>query len=294
MDDFSKEDFFRDDAPYQLGSNVAIATISDILASGGDPLMYAHSMSIDTSTWDKHYIDAFSEGIAAVLKEIGAGFIGGDLGRSDSWKYTGVAIGETHRPITRIGTKEGDIIFMTGMVGAGNIEATMNLVLNNNFLGNKIDLPRLKLKIRQKESLLIREYATSCIDTSDGVLSGLNTFAELNHVGYQIDNLKYSPEGIRLSQIIGKPLCLLFMGECGEYELLFTINPQQLDQFVAEAEKKNLEFTQIGLITAEGNKSLAEADKSVNFMNFDIRARDFEQIEEYLTELINYVEKNRK
>ena len=57
IDEFSQEDFFRDDYPYELGINVSIATISDILASGGRPLFYAHSFTIDNEKWDSNSIN---------------------------------------------------------------------------------------------------------------------------------------------------------------------------------------------------------------------------------------------
>lgn len=294
IDEFSQEDFFRDDYPFELGSNVTIATISDVLASGGKPLYYAHSISIDNEKWDSNFIEAFSQGIAKVLKDSGAGFIGGDLGKSESWKYTGVIIGETENPITRIGAKEGDLIFMTGQLGAGNIEAAMKLYLNYDFLGNKIKVPRLKLNLRNKESEFINKFATSCIDSSDGILSAINTIADLNNVGFEISYLPYTKEGIKLCELISKPKCMLFMGECGEYELVFTIKKKDKDFFLMKAKDNQLIFTQIGVIQEKHIKSLQTEDENIDFVKFEIRARDYNNTEEYLSELLNYVSNNKK
>ncbi len=293
VDEFSKEDYFRDDYPYELGLNLAIGTISDILASGGRPLFFSHSISM-SENWNMNFVEAFSQGIADVLKDCGAGFIGGDLGKSDSWKYTGIAIGESVKPITRIGAKEGDLIYMTGNVGAGNIEAAMNLVLNYDVLGNKIILPRLKLNLRLKESELISKYATSCIDSSDGVLSSLNTISDLNNVGFEISHIPYKKEGIELCKLISKPKCLLFMGECGEYELVFTISKNNESVLLSEANKNQLVFTKIGEITGKNKKQIKTEDEKIDFMNFEISARDYNNIEEYLSDLNNYVKSNRK
>ena len=293
VDEFSKEDYFRDDYPYELGFNLAIGTISDILASGGRPLFFSHSISM-SENWDINFIEAFSQGIADVLKKCGAGFIGGDLGKSDSWKYTGIAIGESEKPITRIGAKEDDLIYMTGYVGAGNIEAAMNLFLDYDVLGNKIILPRLKLNLRLKESELISKYATSCIDSSDGVLNSLNTISDLNNVGFEISNLPYQKEGIELCKLISKPKCMLFIGECGEYELVFTISKNNEALLLSEANKNQLVFKKIGKITGKNKKQIKTEDENIDFMNFEISARDYKNIEEYLSDLNNYVENNRK
>ena len=53
IDEFSDEDHFRNHDPYILGWNLAVATISDILASGGQPTFYGHSIIIDK---DKVYV----------------------------------------------------------------------------------------------------------------------------------------------------------------------------------------------------------------------------------------------
>ena len=62
VDEFSKEDMFRDHNPYVLGWNIAIGGISDILATGALPHFYAHSMVIEDG-WDKEYVENFSRGV---------------------------------------------------------------------------------------------------------------------------------------------------------------------------------------------------------------------------------------
>ena len=149
IDEFSQEDFFRDDNPYSLGWNVAACTISDIFASGGKPIFYGHSMSVPVE-WDNKFVDSFSKGIAAVLKQSSIGFIGGDFGASNSWQYTGVAIGETSKPLTRKGAEPGHSIFMTGHVGAGNLEAAIKL-----YGKNKIERTQVAQRFPFVSSLLL-------------------------------------------------------------------------------------------------------------------------------------------
>jgi thiamine-monophosphate kinase len=294
IDEFSQEDFFSDNNPYELGGNVAIATISDVLASGGRLLFYAHSLTIDNKNWDNKFIEDFSKGIANVLKQTNTGFIGGDTGVSELWKYTGVVIGEAENPITRIGAKDGDLIYMTGQVGAGNIEAAKTLYVNNNLIDIKLSLPIFKLNLRHKESKFINSYATSCIDSSDGVLNAINTISKLNNVGYKITKLPYSQVVIQFCELISKPKCLFFMGECGEYELVFTIKEKHKDLFIQEAKSNKLSFTQIGVIQKDHQKLLQTKDYNIDFTNYTISARDYSNISDYLHELINYVKKNRK
>lgn len=167
VDEFSDEDHFRDHDPYILGWNLTVATISDILATGGLPRYYGHSVMIDKNKWGDFYLERFSTGIADVLKKTKAFFIGGDVGLSDHWHYTGIALGETNNTVTRIGAKPGDIILMTGQIGAGNLEAALNLYSRNLLLKKILKHYKTRLALRFDESRLISQYATSCIDSSD-------------------------------------------------------------------------------------------------------------------------------
>lgn len=134
MDEFSEEDLLRDEDPYVLGWNMAVGSISDILASGGKPKYYAHSLVIQDS-WTKDYVSKLSLGIAQVLKDVGVAFIGGDFGISKTWRYTSSVIGDLEgSPMLRSGAKVGDGIFLTGPIGSGNVEAALVLYAENPFV----------------------------------------------------------------------------------------------------------------------------------------------------------------
>ncbi|MCG8686150.1 MAG: AIR synthase related protein, partial [Desulfobacterales bacterium] len=134
VDEYSSEDQFRDGDAFNLGWNYTVATLSDIYASGGKPMYYAHSMVLDEVKRDTKYTTSFTKGIAEVLGNTGCCFIGGDIGTGINWHYTGIAIGKSKEPITRIGCKSGDLILMTGNIGTGNLEAALNIYSSNQLL----------------------------------------------------------------------------------------------------------------------------------------------------------------
>ena len=288
-DEFSKEDLFRDDDPYTLGWNVVVCTVSDILASGGTPRFYAHSMQVSTS-WSTKYIGDFSSGVSAALKSAGGVFIGGDLGVSDNWHYTGICLGEPGKHLSRKGALPGDIIFMTGEVGAGNLEAALSLYADNQNIRELRSEYKTRFKLRLPESGLINQFATSCIDTSDGVLNALNTIADINRVGYQVSDLPYLTEGLIACQLFSKPHTLLFMGECGEYELLFTIKKKDVKNFLLQAEGNNFRVSRIGEVKADTGKVLIEDNRVINFDDFNISARSYKDIGTYLEALFKLLE----
>ncbi|MBN2520498.1 MAG: hypothetical protein JXB17_08340 [Bacteroidales bacterium] len=297
VDEYSAEDQFRDNDPYILGWNLTVATLSDIFACGGIPKYYAHCLNVQDAEWDKEYIKLFSKGIADVLNEIQTSFIGGDFGTAKEWHYTGIAIGETDVPVTRKGAKPGDIILMTGKIGLGNFEAALNIYSQKPLYKNLLKGYKNKLAIRFKESKLLSEYATSCIDSSDGLLNSLIILSEINKTGFELTNTPYITGGLVACKLLSKPKEFLLIGECGEYELVFTINENDLPDFCQKAKGQGLSYTIIGRMTELTERLLIESDKIIDFTDFNIRGRDYENISLYLEELTNYLvnhEKSRK
>lgn len=288
-DEFSEEDLFRIDDPYRLGHNLAAATISDILAVGGTPYAYAHAVKA-SSSWTREYVTQMAQGIDAVLKICGIGLIGGDIGMSSQWGYTGICLGFSDNPISRRGATERDHIYMTGAIGAGNIEATFSLYNHKQIVRLSARFVKNYFPVRIKESKLIGQWASCCIDTSDGVLNALNTLSELNDLGYNIENLPYHPEARLLCRLLHVPKEALFMGECGEYELLFAVPPENNKAFLKAAHSENLKFTSIGEFTKADKRLLKANGKIWNLEEYRISARDYNSKQEYLGMLLDFLQ----
>lgn len=290
-DDFSKEDLFRENDPFVLGWNIACGAISDIIACGGTPLVYSHSMVV-SKDWDEKYIKQFSKGISAVLLKYSTSFIGGDLGIAEEWRYTASVIGEPiGRLVNRKGCRAGDSIFITGKIGAGNFDAALNLYSKNNKIEKLLKGVKNKFNIQENLSEIISKYASSAIDTSDGVFAALQTLSQLNNTGFKIDNLPFISKGILASKILNLPVLLLFLGECGEYEILFTVNEQNKQDMSDEMKKQNSKIYEIGKITANADdKTVLLTDNFLNLTEYNLRARDFENVKDYLKQMIEWIE----
>lgn len=259
MDEFSEEDLFAAKDPYCLGHNIACAAISDIIASGGEPLYYAHSLTVD-SRFDRRYTERFAKGIGDVLKEAKADLIGGDFGRAEHWRCCAAVIGITETPVLRSGARAGDHIYLTGPVGAGNMQAALGLY-HVPFTGM---IPAFTLRMNALED--IRKYATSCIDTSDGLFQSVNMLAKMSKTGYAITDIPYVKGGRTLARLTGLPLLMLAFCECGEYELLFT-SPEELP------------YLKIGQIREQG---MTINGKDVS--RIDLSARSHQDLKDYLKE----------
>lgn len=289
-DDFSHEDLLQEVDPYILGWNISCGAISDIIAAGGKPLVYSHSMVIP-NYWDTKYIKGFSEGISALLNKYSVSFIGGDLGIAADWRYTASVIGvPLGRMVNRKGCKAGDAIFITGRIGAGNLDAVMNLYSSNE--GTETLLKGTQIKFRSHEKLpeIISKYASCAIDTSDGVFAALKAISNLNNTGFQICCLPFISQAALAASILQVSELLFFLGECGEYEILFTISRHNKDTLIAELEKLGIEAYEIGEITGSyGPKTVNYEDNNYDLENYNIRARDFVNVNEYLKKMTEWV-----
>jgi thiamine-monophosphate kinase len=282
IDDFSSEDLFLINDPFILGWNCAAGTISDMAASGGTPVWYMHSMTADPS-WSEEFIKMFSQGVASVLERTGTKFIGGDYGKGATWHYTGSVAGTSENaPLLRKGAQEGDSIYITGPVGEGNLQALFSLIKNNDL---SLQIFNLQFKTRIDESNFIKDFATSCIDTSDGLFNALHTIGKINNTGYIIESILYSKQCREAAQALSLPIELFFFGECGEYELLFTVPHEKEEDMLLKAQAYSFEFIKIGTVTHSDTKKLITHGNEIDLSSFVIHARDYDDIHEYINTL---------
>jgi len=292
IDEFSTEDHLREHDPFSLGWNVATGSMSDIFATGGKPLFAGHNL-VAKRDWSEEYILEFNRGVAAALKKAGVDFIGGDFGFGDVWRYTGTVLGvPMKKPVMRSGAKVGDQIFITGEIGMGNVEALLMLMGGEENLGGIGEKIVNQFPLRQKEARLVSEYASACIDTSDGAYNCINTIAEQSRVGFEIENLPLLEIGRIATKRFNIPSILLFLAEAGEYELIFTVGEEKLEEFLNESENEDLQFTGIGRITDGQTKILKHEDKVYDLSNFTTRARDFDSVKDYIKELVLWVRRH--
>jgi thiamine-monophosphate kinase len=215
IDEFTpEEDHFTLEDPARLGRNLAIATISDLLAAGVAPRFFLSSLALPR-TVDLAFADGLASGIASAVAEAGCIHCGGDLGAADPWRFTGFAMGPVAgaQALTRRVPEGAQSLCVTGALG------DLNLAV---FRGQ----PTPALELRLKEAEWIRTHASACIDTSGGFFDALWLLHQQSPgVRFRV-NRQAIPlaAGVRaFSQTQGIPPEAVLLGGAGEYELLFTV-----------------------------------------------------------------------
>jgi thiamine-monophosphate kinase len=226
--------------PYLIGWMTVTASISDLTAVGAKPIGILLIENIP-SEYPADKLQLIQKGIHDACCEYGTFVLGGDTNSSYELQMGATAIGiiEDENFISRLGCQEDDLLMISNPMGLG-----MGFALTQLFYKqfNIPYLPTPKLIYGQ----LIRKYATSCIDTSDGFIPAICNLIELNNMGFAIS--KEFDDFIdkcvlEIAQKTNTPNWFFLAGPHGEFELVFTILPSILNEFLAEAVK--IEWTPI-------------------------------------------------
>jgi thiamine-monophosphate kinase len=212
-DEYSEEDRMGAENPRVLGRNLAVATLSDLLAVGADPRFLMQSVVV-TEPIDRGFLEELSRGIQETLGEMGAHLLGGDVGTGSEWRYTGFGVGtfsEGVEPLSRLLHHDEGTIGVTGTFGDANAAA---------LTGDQAP----PFEIRLEESRIIRHLGGACIDTSDGLVNSLAQVAVLNpevELTVDLDAVPLADSAVETAKNQGVPKEALLLGGAGEYELLF-------------------------------------------------------------------------
>jgi len=231
-----------------LGYKAVTVNLSDIYAMNAFPKQITVSIAIS----NKYSVEALDElyaGIRAACDAYGVDLVGGDTTSSPKGMVISVtAVGqcEKDRLVYRNGARVGDLICITGDLGAAYLglqllEREKRIWLENpevqpNLENQQIAVGRqLKPEARRDVIETFRRVGlkpTSMIDISDGLASEIFHLCKQSNTGALIEEsgVPINPE-IQLLALQFKldPItCALSGGE--DYELLFTIAPEDIEK----------------------------------------------------------------
>ena len=223
--------FDKKATPFQIGWKAMAVNISDIASMGGIPRYALVSVGVPAKKGIK-FLKGISRGIKALSKKFNISVIGGDTNRSDKTVINVTLIGEVENRnlIKRSGAKKGDLIFVTGTLGNGEIK-------HLDFI------PRVK-----EARVLTKNFRiSSMIDLSDGLSMDLTRLTSASKVGARIyESL------IPLSSKEKSIKKAISLGE--DFELLFTATLRESKKIMKNISKlKNMPVTLIGEVLSEAS-----------------------------------------
>jgi thiamine-monophosphate kinase len=192
-----------------LGFRAAAVNLSDLAASGADPEALLVTLALPTETAVDDVLELY-EG----LNEPGVPIVGGDTTRSELAMLSVTALGRSDRVPGRAGAKPGDLLVVSGPLGAGGAA----------FRNGRLARPPLRLA----EGKELSAVAHALLDVSDGLAvdaghianrSGVRCVIDLERVplaeGAVLDDLGFG-EDYELLAAVADPGRFTTIGQCEE------------------------------------------------------------------------------
>ncbi|WP_440875573.1 thiamine-phosphate kinase [Thalassotalea sp. PLHSN55] len=210
---------------HAIGHKVVAVSLSDLAAVGAEPAWI--SLAITLPSIDEAWAKEFCRGVFELCEFYNVQLIGGDTTQGPmSVTVTAQGIVPFGKHISRTGAKAGDWLYVTGEIGDAALALQHvfgNIKLAQPFVENslkKLNYP----KPRALAGQALREYATSAIDISDGLLSDLEHICQGSKVGANIvlDDL---PISTAMFETLGQEAAVeMALNGGDDYELLFTVS----------------------------------------------------------------------
>lgn len=237
-------------SPQDIAYKALAVNLSDMAAMGAEPAWFTLAITLPDD--DDAWLKAFSDGLSALAKKYKIQLVGGDTTNGPlciSISINGFV--PTNKALTRNKAQVSDKVYVSGTIGDAALALAAwqgDCLLRDDtrdFINGKLNRPKPQVEL----GLFLREYASACIDISDGLIADLKHITDSSHVGAKIhfEKIPLSTEFNR--NLTDKTLLLpLVLSGGDDYELCFTIPENKQAQFDSVIKESNFLVTCIGEI----------------------------------------------
>ncbi|MEE0901206.1 MAG: thiamine-phosphate kinase [Methanobrevibacter sp.] len=209
---------------FDMGFKSVTVNVSDLAAMGAEPLGFLLSIAIPKDL-DVDSFKQIIEGVLSACDYYSIPLIGGDTNEAYEIIISGTALGLAESPLMKDTYEIGDLIAVTGDIGLAALGFELEI------LDNVYTKHSLKPEAKIKEGLILKDFATSATDITDGLASELYEIKR-DGFGFMIyeeflgitDEYKEISEKLNLDYLD----LILHVGE--DFELLFTISKDNLEK----------------------------------------------------------------
>ncbi|HMP12630.1 MAG TPA: thiamine-phosphate kinase [Saprospiraceae bacterium] len=231
-----------------LGYKSVVVNLSDIYAMNAQPKQITVSLAL-SNRFSVEALEELYAGIYAACERYGVDLVGGDTSASNKGliiSVTAIGQGESDKLVYRNGARVGDLVCISGDVGAAYLGLQLLEREKQIYLSN----PNVQPDLEEQTYLIGRQLKpearrdiidmfaknalvpTAMIDISDGLASDLFHICKQSGVGAYLEEsgIPIHPDAqlMALKFQLDPITCALNGGE--DYELLFTIAPQDVDK----------------------------------------------------------------
>lgn len=239
----------------QLAKKCVTANFSDIASKGGRPVLFMSSLGLPRDLTDDDF-SSILKGLEEAMRKYGTYLVGGDLSESKEVVISGFAFGRVEgRLVGRSGARPGDVLMTTGCFGI--------TWLGFKHLLEGSDLPEplreevlravYEPEARVEEGITISRYATSAIDSSDGLYWSLKELSRASGYGFLVEELPLDGRVRAHLELAGMDFMEAVFHGGEEYEIVFTVKEDLVREVTEGLELLGREPLRIGrVVEAEG------------------------------------------
>lgn len=237
--------------PASIGHRALAASLSDVAAMGARPAWALLALTVPEA--DEAWLEEFAAGFGTLARDHKVALVGGDTTQGPL--CVTVQVLGLIRPgsaLRRSGGHDGDALFVSGTPG----DAAAGLALEQGrleapaqaraYLRDRFLLPSPRLALGER----LRDYASACIDVSDGLMGDAGKLARASGAGLEVDFGALPVSEQLLSAVGDEAARMLALTGGDDYELCFTVPADRLEQLEVDLPKQRWGYTRIGSLTA--------------------------------------------
>ncbi|HEX3273501.1 MAG TPA: thiamine-phosphate kinase [Gemmatimonadales bacterium] len=254
----------------EIGWRAAVAALSDLAADAAEAAGVLVALTSPGDAGDDEVV-AVMAGAGAAAADAGAVVVGGDLSAGPGWSVAVTVLGWADAPVTRVGARPGDNLWVTGRLGSPRaaLEAWLRGGTPTDAARRAFARPRPRL---QAGRWLGRHGARAMIDVSDGLAGDAAHLAAASGVALalELDLVPVTESALEAAERAGLPPAQ-FAAESGEeYELLVVLPPDFDDEdVVAFRSAAGLPLTRVGEVRAGAGVLATLGGRPVRLAGYD-------------------------
>ncbi|EPJ49371.1 MAG: thiamine monophosphate kinase [Osedax symbiont Rs2] len=235
--------------PGEIAWRLLGSAVSDLAAMGAEPNSFTLALTLPDLS--QQWLESFSQQLAIAADEYQITLAGGDTTKGPltlSVQVQGFV--EQGQALLRCGASAGDLICVSGKLGDSRAGLEL-LDIEQPDASQQYLLQRYYRPVpRISTGLLLRDYASACIDISDGLLADLNHILHRSRVGARL-NPDSMPMSEAMRQVAGAQALQWALTGGEDFELCFTVPAEQWPALKQQLLQHPVAVSAIGVITAE-------------------------------------------
>jgi len=258
---------FPDDCPpAALGYRALAVNLSDLAAMGAAPAWALLALTLPEA--EEGWLREFAAALGALARQHGVTLVGGNTTRGPL-SITVQLLGSVPRgrALRRSGAQVGDALFVSGTPGdaAGGLAVLQGQLAVAAPWGEQLRERFLRPTPRLALGAALRDWASACIDVSDGLLGDAAKLAAASGVGLCIE-WQAVPVSAALGMALApEPARQLALTGGDDYELCFAVPPARLAPLQAALPPTRWGYTRIGTLEAQSGARIVRDGTVMDF-----------------------------